>query len=250
MATMSTKIEKTTDYKQFKFIKGNRPLVPSKVKSLINSFEGGINLFPYCPVLVNERMMVIDGQHRLEVCKKKALPVYYMIVKDFSLPQIAHLNAISTKWKTSDFFNCFIESGNKDYQTLQFFVDKYTLGINIACQLLMNGSLNEGGGYISDAFKNGMFKVEHQEKAEKIMKNVTAYSKLVEDDGILKDRAFIKAINMLMQSNTYSTKDVVEKLTAKSSRIQKKYNHKEYIFHLEELYNKGTHKRIVLWSRN
>ena len=32
------------------------------------------------PIVVNEKMEIIDGQGRFEVCKEKGLPIYYNIV--------------------------------------------------------------------------------------------------------------------------------------------------------------------------
>ena len=94
----------TDDYKMFKTLKGNRPLVMAKVDKIIASNNAGINLFPYCPVLVNEDHYVIDGQHRLAACRKMKSIVYYLVVPDFTLLQIATINSTMSKWKNSDYF--------------------------------------------------------------------------------------------------------------------------------------------------
>lgn len=240
------KIQTSKNYREFRFLKGNRPLVPSKIKKLIESVNSGLNLFEYSPILVNAEMFVIDGQHRLEACKKLGLPVYYCVVPKISLLQIAQLNATATRWKTSDFFNCFIQTGNKDYEILQLFQDKYSLSTNTAVQLLMNGSLNEGGTG-SHLFKEGKFKVAHQEKAEKIMRSVNDYSK-VADDQILKNRSFIKAIQMLLSSSDYKHGEVIEKLNSKKNMVQMKGNYKDFIFHIEELFNRGNSIRRIIYN--
>ncbi|MHB1108577.1 MAG: hypothetical protein ACYCZ2_19645, partial [Lutibacter sp.] len=119
-------IKTTSDYKLFRHLKGNRQIVKNKITNLQKSYENGLNLFPFCPILVNKDKYVIDGQHRLETCKLLKIPVYYMVIDNFTLLQIAQLNAISTKWKMSDYFNCFIENGNSDYRILEMFKDKYS----------------------------------------------------------------------------------------------------------------------------
>jgi hypothetical protein len=240
------KILTETNYKAFKFLKGNRPIIPAKIKRLIDALQSGLNLFPYAPIMVNDDMYVIDGQHRLKACEKMKLPVYYVVVPKISLVQIAQLNATATRWKTSDFFNCFIETGNKDYKTLQMFQDKYDLSINIAVQLLMNGSLNEGGTG-SETFKEGKFAVRHLEKAEKIMKHVMDYEPICEEKA-LKHRSFIRAVQLLMASPEYNHKEVVEKLKQKKLLILTKGNHREYIYHIEELYNKGASIRKIIYK--
>lgn len=242
-------IKSETNYRAFKFIKGNRPIVESKVKKLIEAVEGGLNLFQYCPVLVNKEMYVIDGQHRLEACKRLKLPVYYCMVKDITLAQIAKLNSAQNKWKIDDFFNCFIETGNKEYKTLHLFAEKWSLSTNVAAQLMMNGSVNEGGGgFISDTFREGLFVAKHPEQAHKIIKAVYDYQNVI-DNKLLTTRAFIGAIQSLLKSPDYDHKAVVEKLTSKNLQISKKATYKEYIYHIEELFNKGNSIRKIIYSK-
>lgn len=240
------KIHTESNYKQFRILKGNRPLVPGKVKKLIDTVKSGLNLFQYCPILVNEDMYVIDGQHRLEACKQLKFTVYYVIVPNISLVQIAQMNAVSTRWKASDFFNCFIQTGNKDYEVLKDFQTRYNLSINAACSLLMNGSAPTGGD-ASGTFKEGKFQVRHKEKAEKIMKAVYDYSQCVEDDKILGNRNFIRAIQILLATEPYKHKEVVDKLLSKKSKIQVKSDYKQFIFHIEELFNRGNSIRRIIY---
>lgn len=229
-------------------MKGNRPIVPSKVKKLVQTVKAGLNLFEYCPVLVNTDMFVIDGQHRLQACKEMGLPVYYTVVPNVTLLQIASINSAQTRWKTDDFFNCFIETGNKDYGVLQLFKDKYNLSTNVAVQLLMNGGINEGGSG-SESFKEGKFRVIHQDKAEKLMRAVTHYQDVVPEH-FLKNRSFIKAIQVLLTSPDYPHSSVVEKLKARGAMLIQKANYKEFIYHIEEMYNRGNkHHQIIYKSK-
>ncbi len=241
-----SKIEMTYNYKMFKFIKGNRPIVGAKINNLTKSYQSGLNLFPYCPVLVNKDNYVIDGQHRLETCKKLKLPVYYIVIPHVTLLQIAQLNATATRWSINDFFNCFIQTGNTDYNTLRLFKEKYSLSVNMAVQLLMFGTASEGGAG-SETFKNGKFEVKHEAAARKIMKAVSDYSEVAEPHA-LKDRSFIRAVQILLGSTLYKHDVVVEKLKRNKALIQPKSNYKEYIYHVEELYNKNNSKRHFIYQ--
>ena len=240
------KINMNYNYKMFKFIKGNRPLVATKVKKLIADYESGLDLFPYCPILINKDNYVIDGQHRLEACKKLKLPVYFIIIPQVTILQIAQMNATATRWKASDFFNCFIETGNPDYTTLQLFKEKYSLSINQAVSLLMFG-VAAGGGSPAEQFRTGKFVVNHAERANKIMKAVNDYNQ-VADKQILTDRDFIRCIQVLLSSDLYKHKDVVEKLNRIKCKIEKKASYKDYIFQIEALFNTKNSKRQVLYQ--
>ena len=57
---------KTNDYNTFKVMPGNRPVNKLHVRRLSKSME---EKHLMSPILVNEKMQVIDGQHRLEAQK-------------------------------------------------------------------------------------------------------------------------------------------------------------------------------------
>ena len=241
----ASEIKVTENYNQFRFIKGNRPIVKIKIKNLITSYDKGLNLFPYCPILVNEQNYVIDGQHRLETCKKLEIPVYYCVVPNFSLHQIAEINCTVTKWAMKDYLNCYIETGSPDYKTLSFFRDKYDLSVNVAIALLGNGTVRDGGGTGVEKFKSGQFKVVHGEKAERVMKHVMDY---IDFFPKVNDRTFIIAIQMLLASKSYNHKEVVDKLRQYKSKIEPQKTYKDYIQHIEVLFNHRNSKRKIIYS--
>ena len=75
------KVEETTDYKQFKKVKGNRGYAQRHLKNLVSSIAQN-NLLQYSPIIVNDKMEVIDGQHRLAAAQSLGLPIYYVVAGD------------------------------------------------------------------------------------------------------------------------------------------------------------------------
>lgn len=244
------KIETHKNYDNFLLIKGNRPIVKGKVKNIMDSYNSGLNLFPYCPILINNENYVIDGQHRLAACKELRLPVYFCIVPDIKLQQIAMMNAVGSKWKMSDYFNCYIENGSKDYLALQFFKDKYTLGLSTAMQLLMKGNVagNGGGGNNQDEFKMGLFKNQYQDKAEKILKKVFDYEDVCPSD-VLRSTMFIRAIIELIACDIYPHDEVVKKLKANNSMLEIQKTYKDYIYHIETKFNFKNSTRKIIYKK-
>jgi hypothetical protein len=242
------KVVKENTYSKFKFIVGNRPIVAAKVSKLVDVVTGGLNLFEYCPILVNKDMYVIDGQHRLEACKRMKLPVYYCVVEKITLNQIAKINSSQNKWNMNDFFNCFIQTGIKDYKTLKEFKEKYDISTGIAAQLLMYGTVNDaGGGSVSEDFREGLFRIQKRESAEKIMKTAYDYQN-VADLSIIKNRNFLRAIQELLRSKEYNHQEVIDKLNLRKSVISKKSNFKEYAYQIEELFNRGNSNRRIIYK--
>src|SRR3990167_6910002 len=126
------KVYKTTEYDQFKTITGNRNLNKTHLTRLTNSIISK-NMMEVNPVIVNEEMEVIDGQHRLEVAKQNNLPVYYTKVNSHSsLREVQLLNANLKGWTLQDYMNSYISLGNRDYKILQDFIDRYEIPTMIA----------------------------------------------------------------------------------------------------------------------
>ncbi len=79
------------------------------------------------------------------------------------------------------------------------------------------------------------------------MRNVTDYIP-VSDKDVVRDRAFVKAVQLLTSVESYNHKEIITKLTKNKSVLQKKLNHKEYIYHIEELFNKNNSKRYYIYQ--
>ncbi|MBQ2600753.1 ParB N-terminal domain-containing protein [bacterium] len=68
-------VYRTTDYDKFKTLDGNRTVEKSRVNKILKSIND--NGYIHCPIIVNERMEIIDGQGRLEAVKQLGIPVEY-----------------------------------------------------------------------------------------------------------------------------------------------------------------------------
>jgi hypothetical protein len=243
----TTKIYWTKDYSKFSFIHGNRDLVNVKINKLIKDVQNGLDLFQYCPILVTSNLHIIDGQHRFYVCKKLGHNVYYTIVPDCTLAQIAKVNNNQNRWKMEDFLNCYSDAGvnSTDYKLLREFVTVYPIQISMAIHMLMAGTCSSGGGkMILEAFRNGEFKVTHLDEAHNIMKHALEYE---EFSDVWKSRDFIVALQKLMSGDKYSHEEMIAKLRKNNLRIEYQRNSKEYLVHLETLFNFKNSIRKTLY---
>ena len=66
-----TEIRKTNNYPMFKNMIGNREIKDKNYKKLIRSMSEKQLIIP---ILVNEKLEIIDGQHRFNACKTLQLP--------------------------------------------------------------------------------------------------------------------------------------------------------------------------------
>lgn len=102
-------VQETRDYKQFKVLQENRNPNESNVTKLMQSMsEKQIA----APIIVNEKLEVIDGQHRLEACRRAELPVYYLIIEGLTGDDCMVLNQNQASWSGKDYLNFFKQTGS------------------------------------------------------------------------------------------------------------------------------------------
>lgn len=115
MKTEVGKIYCETDYSVFKKLNTNRDVLAGRVNRLIASIS---KQYILNPIIVNEKMEIIDGQGRFEALKTLGLPIYYIVVSGIGREECMQLNKYNTKWTILDFAKSYASSGNSDYVML------------------------------------------------------------------------------------------------------------------------------------
>lgn len=244
----SIKIYHTKEYGRFKMINGNRQLNEAKIKKIKADIAEGLDVLRYCPILVIEkkgRMEIIDGQHRFWIAKELGCPVWYIMTEKMELIDIAKINSNTEKWKTKDFINCYIQLGNENYIKLQQFMDTYGFSATVSLKMLSTGSPGtecglQGG---ADDFQRGQFEVHHWEEALRIADEVCKFKAFQ----YYKDRGFIIAIYRILQSGKITLDDLLAKFEAYPTMLTKQSGFKDYLFNLENIYNRGKQIRVVIY---
>lgn len=118
--TQRTVVMLTSDYGMFKHINGNRDLLESNIQAIMNQLrERGQQQ----PIIINDRNEVIDGQHRLEACKRLKMPIQYIKRSGATLDDVISTNIVGKKWGVQDYINRFVAEGNENYVQLQNFLE-------------------------------------------------------------------------------------------------------------------------------
>lgn len=237
----------TKDYSKFKNIDGNRKITPAHVEKLVAAMERR-NLLEYFPVLVNEKMEVIDGQHRLIAAAKLDYPVTYEVVPGLELEDVMSINTNSKGWSTMDFIDTYIKLGNPYYEQLKKFIKRTGFGVSLSAQLLQGkASSLTGGSHTSQLIRAGEFKVVAESFAERIAEYVRLLSPNTDFDSH-KDRGFVKAIVMLDGNEGFDMERLVSKLRMHGLKLQRRPDAKYYLIHIEELYNFNAKARVELYA--
>lgn len=149
-------IKKTKDYDIFTFREDNREKIDqAHVKRLAESIESR-NLLELRPIIVNDKMEVIDGQHRLLAAKFLACEIYYQQEKKLDAADIIRMN-ITKPWTIDDYLNFHCQHQNDEYLKLKGFMQKHTLTLKVALNIAMGQAKS---GYHD--FKLGNFKFDEE----------------------------------------------------------------------------------------
>jgi hypothetical protein len=241
------KVFKTYDLDIFNIMKQNRPLNPSHVSRV----ETNIKAFGMLcnPIIVNENMEVIDGQHRLSASKRLKTFVYYIIVSGYDLENVKALNIVGQKWTSLDYLNSFANDGMKDYVLIRKFMNKHEVfGISI-CILLCSQTrsddqLRNNSSKIS-TFKKGLYKIGDLKIAE------TYAIKLKQIEPFFsryKDIKFASALIGLFldKPDEFRFKEFINKLKLQPTKLIQCSTRQQYKEIIEEIYNYRRQKKVNL----
>ena len=116
----------TKDYSIFKRLIGNRDIPESRISKIVESIQtiGWV----HNPIIVNEKMEVIDGQGRLTALQRLKMPIEYIIAEGAGNKECIYMNMNMVNWKLSDFIKSYAEQGNENYQRLLSLMQRYANG--------------------------------------------------------------------------------------------------------------------------
>ena len=147
MEHTTMEILRTTNYDQFKFLEENRKIVPNHQQNIQKSIVQE-DLLHINPILVDEDMNIIDGQHRLLSAKKLKRPIYYSVVSGIDVHKSLHLLQNSRKWELPDYINFYEKTApEKGYRIFKEFSELYSISNACVAKLFALFNKNQDQNY-------------------------------------------------------------------------------------------------------
>lgn len=227
-------VYRTKNYDIFKKLEGNRDLI--KDDRIIKSIQ---NIgYIENPIIVNEKLEVIDGQNRLEALKKLGLPVEYHIVDGIGIKEARQLNIGQKNWTPYDYTKSNAESGVESYIKLLKFYDESHIDISALIQM-SKGIVGRRGG-INDVFRSGGYFMSDDEY--NILKSTVPW--VVKNKNYFKEMKGNYRLNILAFAYAYNTPNVdkarLSKLLANNFYKFLPYDDaEECLKQISAFYNKG-----------
>ncbi len=249
------KVYKTNKLEIFKPIVGNRPTNPMHIKRLSSSIKQ--NGLLQNPIIVNEKMQVIDGQHRLSAAKLANSYIYYIIAKGYNLKDVQTLNLNQKNWNKKDFMDGYAAMGIESYIKLKDFVN-YNKVFNIRdCIALCSNSTTDRSSdltnkyrvsrkkpvNVKEIFEEGTWKGKDfklaQENADKL-KMIQPYY-----DGYRRS-TFIGTILQLLKNDNFNFIQFLDKLKFQKNKLQDCTSVSQYKLLIEDIYNYKRREKVNL----
>lgn len=244
-----TKLMSTNDFSIFKRLPGNRNLNKNHLNSLIESIKKE-NLLFVRPILVNQNMEVIDGQHRLEAAKELNLEIYYLVISQTGAAQVARLNSNQKNWKNQDYLNLYIDAfSSKEYIKLNSFMIKYNFDLNTAFAFLDYPIKKQEK---REEFQQGkfIFPIEEDLLIDILSKYTSTINLLKHHDvkpaNAFSSLIFINAFLRFIKSKKISWDVFWKKLEVHWIKTGKRYNIDQYLDMFLEIYNCNSSYRVLI----
>lgn len=222
----------------FKRIGGNRRIVSSHVKKLVEAIESDTDCVRYNPILVNERYEVIDGQHRLAALEELGLPAYYIQIPGLRVKNAQDLNRLSKPWSPTDYAQSYVERGNKHYEVYLRFKKQYGLNHDVLIKYLALDDMST-----MEMFRSGKFKVTDETRSHDLCMKLSDFGEFFDR---YKHRPFAMAFRTIWQNPNYDHNEMIRRLRMKPNQLEYRAIPEDYIRDLETIYNRyqDTTKRV------
>jgi len=235
----SIAIYETHDYSLFKKLNGNRDIDKNHLEKIIKSME---KKYLPIPIIVNEKFEIIDGQHRIESCKKLKYPINYVVINGCRLDDVKLLNSNSKQWSLKDYLNAYCKTKNKTYIQVKKFINEYGFSIVDSLTMLSNTKSNQGIDQIK--FKQGIYEIKDINKAREIAEKMLEVKPYFDR---YKTRSFFLAMSELFHNKNYNHKKFIQKLSAYPTKLRCCSNKYDYLKNIEDIFNFNQKKKIRLF---
>ena len=235
-------VQETKDYKLFRDVSSNRDVDRLHVNKLVNSIREK-NMLSTNPIIVNEKMEVLDGQHRLEAAKRLKIPIFYIVSNAISHDDISRLNSNKKNWTLMDYINYYTVKGVKEFKDLSKLINEFPdLPVTFLVAIMSGDGTKQRKSILT-----GRLNAEGLPQAREKISYITDFAQYFEHS---TNSRFLEAMLFICNTGLYDHKTMIGKLQRNPGALVPCANMKQYIRLLQDIYNKGTFERnIVLFTK-
>lgn len=227
-------IQKTKNYEMFVFRDDNREDInQAHVRALVESIRS-LNLLELTPILVNEKMEVINGQHRLLAAKELGVDIYYHVQEGLGADELLVMNT-NLNWRANDFLNFWCKKGNQDYIKLRDFVKKHNIDLRVGLTLCVGNGKNTYKDFKDGKFTFKEFGLDNE--IEQCWDTVNFIKKMNGFSNYTRSGKFWQALIKLVTHHNFNAEKWKANLAKMIERLGPRTSTKDYCILLMDIYN-------------
>lgn len=162
----NVRVKHTNKHDKFSLHPANRKVIQSKVKIMMKKILAN-NVLHLNPIIVDNEMRIINGQHRYFAAKELGLTIYY-VQGDVNAEEMLDLNASQKSLVLTDYLDSYVAQGFPEYLKVKEFIGNNRIFLYNAIGLL-SGRNSQPNSELVNTFKTGSFKVKDLEHAEHVL---------------------------------------------------------------------------------
>lgn len=234
-------MSRSKDYSKFNILSENRNIDHNHIDKIKESITKHGYLSSN-PIIVDEKMNIIDGQHRFLACKEMGLPIDYEVIED-SESMIIDLNTTQKKWTIYDYLKYYaIKDNNENYIRVLNLMGKY----KTSAQMIFSIALKRGmGGEITRTVRQGTLKfdVDDVARVEGCFKKIDTISKNLKKGKVTR---MVQALMQISRNPLFNWDRMLRQSELYPTIAYNCRSIAEYIVMLKELYNFNIRKAAKL----
>jgi len=226
-------VQTTTNYDQFTFLDANREVNERHVGAIRRSFENNGNFTQAQPILVNERMQIVDGQHRFVAARELDLPVFYTIVPGLGAREAQQMNLLHRAWTNQDYLHAYVQENKRPYILFQQLAEEYPTVSHTLLIIYIAGVEAHG---IHKKFRTGELHLNLgiMEQTRRRLDRLVEAQELNE---AFKFKPMAVALLRAMGSEGYRHRKMLEKIAQQNAEIRNYQQVQDNLRQLENVFN-------------
>lgn len=237
-------VEKTKDYEKFHILQGNRPIDKYHLKKLTASIQKNNHLNLH-PIVVNENFEVIDGQHRLAVCKILGLEVFYVKSDSVKDEHLIECNVNQKSFEVDNYINFYATKEKKpEYIRMQKMLKTSGLKPKAILTLLL-GTVSSN---ILEFIKTGKF-IFPDDISDDILDFYLRFKGYCQDKrirplSIFTNHNFTRALRWIYKTTGFEEDVLFKKLDMRWFDLKPQRTSEDWYSLLISIYNFKSHQKI------
>jgi len=229
-----SQILKTSDHDLFTSFTSNREIDEKHVAQLVKSITSR-NLLHINPILVDSKMRIIDGQHRLEAARILKTDIYYIVSDDVDRLDISKLNSNQKNWNAMDYINFWTLEGVPEFLKLSKFLNTYPdLKVSVVLTIISSKFTRN-----TSATKEGVLDVDNINFGHQVAQALAVLNQKYQHLFIYDSR-FPVALGRAMKDDNFSLDTFIKRIDLNPRAFVRCTTTKESYKMIQEIYNYRT----------